>query len=136
MATFDAPNREVCVVRRSQTNTPLQALVTLNDPVYIEAAQAMARRAVKEVKGDEANKIAAHLLQLALTRPAKPEEAAPLAAFYELAYKSFLSDPAAATALATEPLGKPAEGSDLASLAAWTAVANVVLNLDEVFQKP
>jgi hypothetical protein len=136
MATFDAPNREVCVVRRSQTNTPLQALVTLNDPVYIEAAQAMARRAVKEVKGDDAHMIAAHLLQLALIRPAKPEEAAPLAAFYELAYKSFLSNPAAATALATEPLGKPAAGSDLVSLAAWTAVANVVLNLDEVFQKP
>ena len=43
MATFDAPNREVCTVRRSQTNTPLQALVTLNDPVYLEAAQALAR---------------------------------------------------------------------------------------------
>src|SRR5438105_15939816 len=44
MATFDAPNREVCTVRRVRTNTPLQALVTLNDPVYIEAAQALARR--------------------------------------------------------------------------------------------
>ena len=48
MATFDAPNREVCTVRRVRTNTPLQALVTLNDPAYIEAAQALARRLVKE----------------------------------------------------------------------------------------
>ena len=48
MSTFDAPNRDVCVVRRNRTNTPLQALVTLNDEVYIEAAQALGRRAVKE----------------------------------------------------------------------------------------
>lgn len=48
MATFDAPNREVCTVRRTRTNTPLQALVTLNDPVYVEAAQAVARRLVTE----------------------------------------------------------------------------------------
>ena len=48
MATFDAPSREVCTVRRPRTNTPLQALVTLNDPVYVEAAQALARRMVRE----------------------------------------------------------------------------------------
>jgi hypothetical protein len=48
MATFDAPSREVCTVRRPRTNTPLQALVTLNDPVYVEAAQALGRRMVRE----------------------------------------------------------------------------------------
>ena len=48
MATFDAPNREVCTIRRPRTNTPLQALVTLNDPVFVEAAQALARRIVCE----------------------------------------------------------------------------------------
>lgn len=136
MATFDAPNREVCTVRRSQTNTPLQALVTLNDPVYVEAAQALARRALKEIESDDPNKIAAHLIQLALVRPAKPQEIAPLAEFHQTAYKAFLQDPAAAKSLATEPLGPPEKGSDLVGLAAWTAVANVVLNLDEIFQKP
>ena len=48
MATFDAPSREICTVRRVRTNTPLQAFVTLNDPVYVEAAQALARRIVAE----------------------------------------------------------------------------------------
>ena len=48
MATFDAPNRDICTVRRTRTNTPLQALVTMNDPVYVEAAQALARRAIEK----------------------------------------------------------------------------------------
>ena len=50
MATFDAPNREVCTLRRTRTNTPLQSLVTLNDPVYVEAAQALARRAIQHTR--------------------------------------------------------------------------------------
>ena len=50
MATFDAPNREVCTLRRSRTNTPLQSLVTLNDPVFVEAAQALARRAIQHAR--------------------------------------------------------------------------------------
>jgi hypothetical protein len=126
----------VCTVRRSQTNTPLQALVALNDPVYLEAAQALARRAVKETTSGEAEKIIAHLFQLALVRPPHAEEIAPLNNFYREAYKTFLGDAAAAKALATEPLGMPEEGADLIDLAAWTAVANVILNLDEIFQKP
>ena len=56
--SFDAPSREFCVVRRPQTNTPLQALTLLNDPVYIEAAQALARRMVTEVGGEPAARVA------------------------------------------------------------------------------
>ena len=136
MATFDAPNREVCTVRRSQTNTPLQALVTLNDPVYLEAAQALARRAIKESPDGNPSTIASRIFQLALVRPARPAEITPLTGFHQTAYKTFLQDAEGARALATEPIGPPDEGSDLVDLAAWTAVANVVLNLDEVFQKP
>ena len=136
MATFDAPNRETCTVRRNRTNTPLQALVTLNDPVYIETAQALARRAVKEAGPDDPARIAGRIFQLALVRPAKASELTPLLEFYQKAYKSFLQDTAGARALATEPIGAPGKGSDLVGLAAWTAVANVVLNLDEIFQKP
>ena len=57
MATFDAPNREVCTLRRNRSNTPLQALVTLNDPVYVEAAQALARRMVSAGGGSRTAKI-------------------------------------------------------------------------------
>ena len=52
MTTFDAPSRETCTVRRIRTNTPLQTFVTLNDPVYVEAAQALARRIVREAASD------------------------------------------------------------------------------------
>ena len=136
MATFDAPSREVCTVRRSQTNTPLQALVTLNDPVYVEAAQALARRALKETSSDKPSQIVTRMFQLALVRPPKPVEINPLTDLYEQAYRSFLLDVSAAKSLATEPRGTSSEASDIVSLAAWTAVANVVLNLDEIFQKP
>ena len=136
MATFDAPSREVCTVRRSQTNTPLQALVTLNDPVYVEAAQALARRALKETSSDKLSPVVERMFRLALVRPPKPVEIKPLTDLYEQAYRSFLSDASAAKSLATEPRGPSPENSDVVSLAAWTAVANVVLNLDEIFQKP
>ena len=136
MATFDAPNREVCIVKRSQTNTPLQALVTMNDPVYIEAAQALGRRAVKDVASRDPDAIAGHIFRLALIRPARPDELAPLTRFFIQARDAYAADPAAAQAMATDPLGPLPNGTDPATMAAWTAVANVVLNLDEVFQKP
>ena len=72
MATFDAPNREVCTLRRPRSNTPLQALVTLNDPVYVEAAQALARRILKDGGGDVEQR-AKYGLELCQCRPAKPE---------------------------------------------------------------
>ncbi|MEY3391192.1 MAG: hypothetical protein RLZZ322_39, partial [Verrucomicrobiota bacterium] len=64
-ATFDAPNRETCVIRRDRSNTPLQAFVTLNDPVFIEASQALARRLMKEAPTDEARIRRAYALCLA-----------------------------------------------------------------------
>ena len=84
LATFDAPNREVCTVRRDRTNTPLQALVTLNDPVYIEAAQALARRIVAE-GGDTVARRAAYGLQLCVVRPAEDREIQTLVQLYEQA---------------------------------------------------
>jgi hypothetical protein len=133
MATFDAPNREVCTLRRARTNTPLQALVTLNDPVYIEAAQALARNIIR-ADGSTAEK-AARGLEWSLSRPATPAECDRLAGLYDAAKAKLISSPENAKKIATIPLGPAPEGIDVVDLAAWTVVANAVLNLDEVFMR-
>ncbi|MGC1276195.1 MAG: DUF1553 domain-containing protein [Planctomycetaceae bacterium] len=134
MVTFDAPNREVCTLRRPRTNTPLQALVTLNDPVYVEAAQGLARRIVAG-EGSPSDK-AAFGFRRCVTRPATEAELTALVALYEDAKAEFAANPEAAMKLATDPLGPLAEGADVAEHAAWTVVANVLLNLDEMLAKP
>ena len=134
MVTFDAPNREVCSVRRGRTNTPLQALVTMNDPVYVEAAQALARRLVSEGGSTDADR-ARHGFRLALARPPSDTELAKLVKLHADSRAEFLKDTAKATALATDPLGPLPAGAEAANLAAWTTVANVLLNLDEALMK-
>ena len=133
MATFDAPNREVCTVRRSRTNTPLQALVTLNDPVYIEASQALARRMASGGK-ERADKIRLGV-KLCLARDPSDRELSRLADLYDDAHSRFATDADKARKMATEPLGAAPAGSDLVDLAAWTVVANVLLNLDETLMR-
>lgn len=133
MATFDAPNREVCTVRRSRTNTPLQALVTLNDPVYVEAAQALARKMFQAADSPEGR--ARHGIQNALIREPREDEIERLVKLYETTRAKFAKDPAAAKQMAEEPLGPLPVGMDVVDLAAWTVVGNVLLNLDEVFLK-
>ncbi|MDG3007946.1 PSD1 and planctomycete cytochrome C domain-containing protein [Paludisphaera mucosa] len=134
MAAFDAPSRELCAVKRVRTNTPLQALVTLNDPVYVEAAQGLARRIVREGGGSPEERVR-YGLELCLGRPPRDEQAAPLVALYAAQLERYRSDPTAASAFATEPLGPLPDGLDPAELAAWTAVANVLLNLDAVLTR-
>src|SRR5207248_1777785 len=79
MATFDAPSRETCSIKRVRTNTPLQSFVTLNDPVYVEAAVALARRIVRE-GGRDAPARARWALQLCQCRPPRPEQVEPILA--------------------------------------------------------
>jgi mono/diheme cytochrome c family protein len=134
MSTFDAPNRDVCVVRRNRTNTPLQALVTLNDVVYVEAAQALARRAVAEGGATPAER-AAYTFRQCLVRPPHPEEVERLVRLFEEAKAAYAKDPAQAKEMATNPRGPVPAGMDVTELAAWTVVANVVLNLDETLMK-
>jgi hypothetical protein len=134
MSTFDAPNRDICVVRRNRTNTPLQALVTLNDEVYMEAAQALARRVVKEGGTSTADR-AAHAFRLCLVRPPKPDELARLVKLFDEAKAVLTADSRKANQLATVPLGPVPAGMDVAELGAWTVVGNVILNLDETLMK-
>jgi mono/diheme cytochrome c family protein len=134
MATFDAPSREICSVRRIRTNTPLQALVTLNDPVYVEAAQALARRVLKEGGSSPDERIRFALLA-ATGRPAADEQVATIRGLLDSEHKHFQSDKAAAKLLATDPLGPLPAGVDEAEAAAWTVVANVLLNLDAVLMR-
>ncbi len=134
MATFDAPNREVCTVRRVRTNTPLQALVTLNDPVYVEAAQALARRMVHD-GGPTATDRATHGFRLVLSRPPHTSEVGRLVTLYEQSLARFNQNPEDARRMATEPLGPVEQDANVAELAAWTVVGNVLLNLDETVMK-
>jgi hypothetical protein len=134
MAAFDAPNRNVCTVRRVPTNTPLQALVTMNDPVYVEASQALARRMMKE-GGDTAAARVTFGLRLCLSREPKPAEVGRLEELFNELLADYQQDPEAAKMMATDPLGPLPEGMKADELAAWTIVGNVILNLDEMFMK-
>jgi hypothetical protein len=133
IAAFDAPNREVCTISRDRTNTPLQALVTLNDPVYIEASQALGRR-ILEQPGDIADKIA-YGFKLCLSRPPSDKEVSALARLYESTYNRYLEDLEGARMMATQPIGPIPETGDGVAYAAWTVVGNTLLNLDEMFLK-
>jgi len=131
--TFDAGNREVCMIRRSRTNTPLQAFVTLNDPVFIETHQAMAQRIVREAKST-AERLNL-MFKLCLSRAPTITEVTALTQLHTESLATYQKDTAAATKMATEPLGPAEAGADVVELAAWTAVANVVMNLDEFLMR-
>ncbi len=135
MATFDSPSREVCAIRRPRTNTPLQALVTLNDPVYVEAAQALGRRIDREGGKTVAEKVR-YGFRLCVARAATEPETERLTKLFEQSRARFSKNLADAKKLATEPLGPLPPGADPVQLAAWTAVGNVLLNLDESLMRP
>jgi len=134
LATFDAPNREVCALHRTRSNTPLQALVTLNDPVYVEAAQALGSHMAR-TQGSLDAKLTRGF-RLCLARLPLDTELKRLSDFYEAARSQFARDPEQANQMAAAPdligpLDLPA-----IELAAWTAVGNVLLNLDETLMRP
>ena len=133
MVTFDAPNREVCTLVRNRSNTPLQALVTLNDPVYVEAAQALGRQIA--VGGGSVEERLRAGFRRVLARPPTPEETQHLVTLHQQAQAHYTRVPEQAAAFIAHPEFPAAATVAPAELAAWTAVANVLLNLDEVLMK-
>ena len=138
LSTFDAPSREYCTVRRERTNTPLQALLLLNEPQFLDAARALARRMMRERDSTIADRIA-YMFELSTARPPHPEEVRELVGLYEDNLKTFSREPEAARQLIGEETAPLAAAADPAchssECAAWTMVANLVLNLDEVVNK-
>jgi hypothetical protein len=121
-------------VRRQRTNPPLQALVTLNDVQFVEAARHMAQRALKEGGATDAARmdfIARHLI----ARPFRPEEQAIVARSLNQLVRFYQSDPKAAKELIAVGESKADESLDTGRLAAWTMLVNKLMNLDEVLTK-
>src|SRR5262245_3865841 len=129
MVTFDGGSGEVCQIRRIRTNTPLQALVTLNDPVYLEAAAGLARRMIEAAETTTSR--AARGLRLALIRPLRKGETAPLIALQKEAQKAFEAAPEKADALFKSARATEPKGVSKAAFAAWVVTASAILNLDE-----
>ncbi|MCL4180472.1 MAG: DUF1553 domain-containing protein [Verrucomicrobia bacterium] len=134
LSIFDAPSRESCSFRRLPTNTPLQAFVTLNDPVYVEAAQGLARRIVRE-SGPGLRERVRYGLRLCLGRPPTAAQEEILARHFEEELAHYGRDEDSARKLAAEPHASPERGPGVAELAAWTSVANVLLNLDALLNR-
>ncbi|NQD69339.1 DUF1553 domain-containing protein [Sphingobacterium shayense] len=131
--SFDASSREVCLVDRIRTNTPLQALTTLNDPVYLEAAKNLAGMMEKDGKGDVESCIKVGYRRIMLKEPI-PEKTVALQKLYVEAFDNFSKKPAeAAKFMGVDP--RTFKGEELASKAAFMVVANALLNLDEFLTK-
>jgi hypothetical protein len=134
MSTIDAPSREACSVRRERTNTPLQALLLMNEPQYFEAARALALHAMHD-GGDTPETRAAYIFRRCTCRHADEAEIKELLVNYHGHLKEFDSDADAANTVARFQDNDSGDATNALQLAAWTMVANLVLNLDEVINK-
>jgi hypothetical protein len=134
MNILDAPSREACTIRRERTNTPMQALMLMNDPQFFEAARAFAERTVKE-GGETPQERIAYLFEAATARLPKPREEALLLETFQIHYQELAANPEAAKELITIGESTPDETLDAVEVAAWTMIANLILNLDEVLNK-
>jgi mono/diheme cytochrome c family protein len=131
---MNAPNRETCAVRRDRTNTPLQALMTLNDVQYVEAARVLAEAALKDGGGTDAERLQFVAGRL-LARPFRPEELKVVRASLKGLLADYRAKPAEAAKLVAYGEAKADPKLDAATLAGWTMLVNEVMNLDEVLNK-
>jgi hypothetical protein len=134
MTVFDAPDREFCVVRRAATNTPLQALTLLNDPTFVEAARKLAERSIHE-GGSTADARLAFVFRVATGRAPDDREKQVLRRKLDQMLATYRGDEAGAKALLSVGASGRDEAIPVSELAAYAAVANMILNLDEVITK-
>jgi hypothetical protein len=130
---LNAPSREVFCTRRDQTDTPLQALVTMNDPQFVEAARNLAAAALRS--GKSFDDCLNHIAQSLLARDLRANEQSVLRKMHDRALKAYQTDAAAAAALLAVGESKPDEQLPAPELAAWTLVASEIMNLDEALTK-
>jgi hypothetical protein len=130
MLIFDSPSREKCVIQRQRTNTPLQALVTLNDPQFLEAARAFAERLLKSDKGSTADRIDL-AYRYATARPASGREVEVLTALYQKNLERFKAAPETAKDFLMVGESPRDDSLDAPEHAAWMVVAQTIMNLDE-----
>ncbi|MEM6688152.1 MAG: DUF1553 domain-containing protein [Planctomycetota bacterium] len=138
METFGAPNRENCTVRRERTNTPLQALVALNDETFVEAARVLATTVVEDLGGFENSdpqSIAGVMGERLLARPLGPAESSIIEESFSTYLDHYSKHPKDAAALIAVGVTPTNEQLEPSTLAAWTMVANQLMNLDEVLCK-
>jgi hypothetical protein len=135
LLAFDAATREECTVDRPCSNTPLQALVLLNDPTYVEAARALAERVLREA-GRSTGERLAFLYRTALSRDPRPEEVELLSELVAGHRRQYEADRQAAAALLVVGQRPKPEDLDAATAAAWTSAARTVLSLHETITRP
>jgi hypothetical protein len=137
LQAFDAPNGDVSCVRRPRSNTPLQALTTLNEPIFLECARALGRLTAVEGGSDDAERLAFAFRRCTARRP-NERESNVLLKLLEKERRRFASGELNPWEFAADdPQNPPAlpEGVSPADVAAWTAVCRVMLNLDETITK-
>ncbi len=134
MEVFDAPSRETCTVRRERTNTPLQALALMNDLTYVEAARALARRLIREGGSSDDDRVAFGFRLVTARRPTTPELEV-LRLGLQRHRTTYEKDREAAKELIQVGHSEPDPEIDVAELAAYAALANALLNLDETISK-
>jgi hypothetical protein len=134
LTVFDAPSREVCTVRRSRTNTPLQALALLNDTIYVEAARKLAERVIADGGPKPADRLTL-AFRLAVARKPTPAELKVLVDGFNAHLASYFAEPDAAAKAITVGESKPNEKFDARELAAYTAQCGVILNMDQTITR-
>ena len=135
MAAFDAVNREMCIMQRGVTNTPLQALVTLNDPQFVEAARVLAAKLLSETKSADDHERLRVAFETVTSRQPTDAELNAVSSFLSDERQRYRSDPEAAAKVVLVGESLPVDGLDISEYAVWTQVATMLLNLSETLTR-